>query len=53
MYGLGTLVGPVFGSLLVDLNLRSGYWLLSSVFCFLFFTVFFLVKLLPKFNALK
>lgn len=53
MYGLGTLVGPVFGSLLVDFDLRSGYWLLSSVSCFLFFTVFFLVKLLPKFNALK
>ncbi len=51
MYGLGTLIGPVFGSLLVDWNLKSGYWLISSILCLIFFIVFFSIKLLPKFKA--
>ncbi len=53
MYGLGTLVGPVFGSLLVEWNLRIGYWLISSVLCLLFFMVFFLLKLISKFKPQK
>ncbi len=44
MYGLGTLVGPVFSSLIIDFNLKLGFWLFSSIICFAFFIFFFLYK---------
>ncbi len=44
MYGLGTLAGPLWGSLLVDLNLKIGYWLSSALLCLFFFIYFSVYK---------
>lgn len=44
MYGLGTIAGPLFGSVLVDLNKNYGYWAFSSVLCFAFFLSFSALK---------
>ncbi|MCX7798236.1 MAG: MFS transporter [Melioribacter sp.] len=40
MYGIGTIVGPVFGALLVDFNTRYGYWSCASLLCVLFLILF-------------
>jgi len=40
-YGIGTLMGPFLGSFLIDIDKNYGYWLFSSVVCFL---LFFFVK---------
>lgn len=45
MYGLGTLVGPVFSSFTIDFDLKLGFWLFSSLICFTFFIFFFLYKI--------
>jgi MFS family permease len=39
MYGLGTLLGPMIGSMIVELNREFGFWLFSSSLCFSFFLV--------------
>lgn len=40
MYGIGTIAGPVAGSMLVDINTRYGYWLFASLLCLLFLILF-------------
>jgi len=44
MYGVGTLLGPMFGAMLVDFSSHYGYWLFSSTLCFLFFLYFIITK---------
>ena len=44
MYGFGTLVGPLWGSLLVDYSLNIGYWLYSALLCLSFFVYFSINK---------
>ncbi|GJQ64580.1 MAG: putative multi-drug resistance efflux pump [Melioribacteraceae bacterium] len=34
-YGVGTVMGPFLGSFLIDLHTDYGYWLFSSVVCFI------------------
>lgn len=51
LYGLGTIIGPIFGSLLVDWNLKIGFWLISSILCLMFFIVFSSNKLVSKVKA--
>jgi MFS family permease len=49
-YGIGTLLGPIIGAFLVDLNVNFGFWLFSALVCFLFFFVY-MIKRLLKNNA--
>lgn len=36
MYGIGTILGPLFGSFTVELNKRYGFWIFASGLCVLF-----------------
>ncbi|PKL83119.1 MAG: hypothetical protein CVV24_06685 [Ignavibacteriae bacterium HGW-Ignavibacteriae-3] len=40
MYGAGTVLGPILGALLVDLNRQYGYWMFASLLCLCFYSVF-------------
>lgn len=40
MYGAGTIIGPLIGAILVDLNKQNGYWMFSSALCLAFFLLF-------------
>lgn len=42
MYGLGTLLGPMIGSMIVELNKEYGFWIFSALLCFSFFLVILL-----------
>ena len=42
MYGLGTLLGPLIGSMIVELNKEYGFWIFSALLCFSFFLVILL-----------
>lgn len=44
MYGIGTVIGPLWGASLIELSLMNGYWLLSSILCLIFFVVFFYLR---------
>ncbi|MDP4192167.1 MAG: MFS transporter [Bacteroidota bacterium] len=39
-YGLGTLIGPVAGSMLVELNRQYGYWFATMLLCLVYFLFF-------------
>lgn len=41
MYGLGTIAGPLLGSLTVELDKQYGYWIMASVLCLLFYIYLF------------
>jgi MFS family permease len=43
-YGLGTLAGPVAGSMLVELNRQYAFWIASALLCFLFWAYFSFIK---------
>ena len=47
-YGMGTLIGPLLGTFLIDLNVDNGYWLFSSIVCFIFFLVYMINNFLKK-----
>jgi MFS family permease len=40
MYGIGTIIGPLAGSMMIEFEKKNGYWALASGLCFLFFIVF-------------
>jgi MFS family permease len=40
MYGAGTVVGPLAGSMMVEIDKQFGYWVLASGLCFLFLLFF-------------
>lgn len=40
MYGVGTILGPLFGSFTVEINKSYGFWVFASALCFLFSIVF-------------
>lgn len=40
MYGIGTILGPLFGSFTVEINKSYGFWVFASALCFLFSIVF-------------
>ena len=40
LYGVGTLLGPLLGTTLLELDQTYGYWIFSSAFCLLYFTLF-------------
>ncbi len=42
MYGLGTLLGPMIGSMIVELNKEYGFWIFSASLCFSFFLLILL-----------
>ena len=42
MYGLGTLLGPMIGSMIVELNKEYGFWIFSALLCFSFFLLILL-----------
>jgi len=44
MYGLGTIVGPLLGAGLIELDKHNGYWLFSAGLCFLFSGGFYIIK---------
>lgn len=44
LYGAGTLAGPLFASMLIELNRQYAYWLFSALLCFGFFFYFSFVK---------
>jgi len=44
MYGVGTIAGPLIGTVLMDLNKQSGYWLFASLLCVCFFLLFVVYK---------
>jgi len=44
MYGLGTIIGPLWGALLLEFNLETGYWAVSSLLCVIFFVIFYFQK---------
>lgn len=37
MYGIGTIAGPLIGSLTVELDKEYGYWIMASALCLLFY----------------
>ncbi|MGE5681229.1 MAG: MFS transporter [Bacillota bacterium] len=39
-YGIGTLIGPMAGSMLIELNQRYGYWISTAFLCLLFYIYF-------------
>lgn len=41
-YGIGTLAGPLMGSMLVELSRQYGFWITSALLCFSFFLYFFI-----------
>jgi MFS family permease len=43
-YGIGTIAGPVFGSLMIDVNARSAYWIFASLLCLFFLLILRLNK---------
>ncbi|MBL1213092.1 MAG: MFS transporter [Ignavibacteriae bacterium] len=47
MYGLGTLIGPIIGSMIVEISKRYGFWIISAALCFSFFLIV-LRKYLPN-----
>lgn len=44
MYGIGTVIGPLWGTSLIELSLLNGYWILSAILCLMFFIVFYYVR---------
>jgi MFS family permease len=40
MYGAGTVIGPLAGSMMVEIDKQFGYWVLASGLCFLFLLFF-------------
>ena len=45
IYGLGTLIGPMFGSMIVEISKEYGFWISSSALCIVFFLMIFGLKL--------
>lgn len=43
LYGIGTILGPLFGSFTIDINKNYGFWIFASGMCLLF-TIAFLKK---------
>ncbi|MGK9369352.1 MFS transporter [Melioribacter sp. Ez-97] len=43
-YGIGTIAGPVVGSLMIDVNARSAYWIFASLLCLFFLLILRLNK---------
>lgn len=43
-YGIGTLSGPVAGSMLLELSKQYGFWSASALLCFIFFIYFALIR---------
>lgn len=43
-YGIGTVLGPFLGSFLVDLHTDYGYWLFSSLVCFILIIILIIKK---------
>lgn len=41
MYGIGTILGPILGAMLMDLDSRYGYWIFAFCLCISFFILFF------------
>lgn len=44
MYGIGTIVGPIIGAALVELDKQNGYWLFSAILCLIFAGGFYFFK---------
>ncbi len=44
MYGIGTVIGPLWGASLIELSLMKGYWIFSAILCIIFFVVFFYLR---------
>ena len=40
MYGAGTILGPIIGTLIIDFNKQYGYWVFASLLCLGFFLLF-------------
>ena len=42
MYGIGTIIGPLAGAMMVELNIKYGFWVFASALSLIYFLLFIL-----------